>query len=196
MSQPTGCLSPHPRPQKAHSHERTSVGELPGLEVNYVSKVWADVARGKADATLRVRQTETAKEEAMSAPGADPLAAIRQRAEQAEQATSGRWYVEEVRPGHDDLARVYDERSMGVCKPTTDNPMRRRPVAEFIAHAREDIPFLLKHWDTRESALRALVAQWREEIGGDPLDRFDDGWVAAKGGCIEQLERLLSGPQP
>lgn len=82
----------------------------------------------------------------MSAPGADPLAAIRQK----------RW-----------LDRDGD-----------------------------DVNTLLALWGTRESALRALVAQWREEIGGDPLDRFDDGWVAAKGGCIEQLERLLSGPQP
>ena len=90
----------------------------------------------------------------MSAPGADPLAAIRQRAENAKEigAVSVAWS--------------------------------------------QDIPFLLKQWDTHQSALRALVAQWREEIGGDPLDRFDDGWVAAKGGCIEQLERLLSGPQP
>lgn len=31
--------------------------------------------------------------------------------------------------------------------------------AEFIAHSREDIPFLLQQIDARESALRALVAQ-------------------------------------
>jgi hypothetical protein len=90
----------------------------------------------------------------MSAPGADPLAAIRQRAENAKEigAVSVAWS--------------------------------------------QDIPFLLKQWDTHQSALRALVAQWREEIGGDPLDRFDDGWVAARRGCIDGLERLLSGPQP
>lgn len=82
----------------------------------------------------------------MSAPGADPLAAIRQK----------RW-----------LDRDGD-----------------------------DVNTLLALWGTRESALRALVAQWREEIGGDPLDRFDDGWVAARRGCIDGLERLLSGPQP
>jgi hypothetical protein len=88
----------------------------------------------------------------MSAPGADPLAAIRQRYQGSAIDTHGP-----------------SEAAIGT---------------------------LLDIWDTRESALRALVAQWREEIGGDPLDRFDDGWVAAKGGCIEQLERLLSGPQP
>jgi len=94
----------------------------------------------------------------MSAPGADPLAAIRQR---------------------------YVSRSQV-----------RRLTTLDAGRVHDDICDLLKQWDTRESALRALVAQWREEIGGDPLDRFDDGWVAAKGGCIEQLERLLSGPQP
>ena len=63
----------------------------------------------------------------------------------------------------------------------------------FIAHAREDIPFLLQQLDARESALRALVAQWKQELGSDtdPLDRFDDGWIAAKSGCVEALERLL-----
>ena len=60
----------------------------------------------------------------------------------------------------------------------------------------KDVHSAVTQWDTRESALRALVAQWREEIGGDPLDRFDDGWVAARRGCIDGLERLLSGPQP
>jgi len=94
----------------------------------------------------------------MSAPGADPLAAIRQRFVSRSQV--------------------------------------RRLIMLDAGSVHDDICAILKQWDTRQSALRALVAQWREEIGGDPLDRFDDGWVAAKGGCIEQLERLLSGPQP
>ena len=70
------------------------------------------------------------------------------------------------------------------------------PGADPLAAIRKRFNTPTVEWDTHQSALRALVAQWREEIGGDPLDRFDDGWVAAKGGCIEQLERLLSGPQP
>ena len=94
----------------------------------------------------------------MSAPGADPLAAIRQRFVSRSQV--------------------------------------RRLIMLDAGSVHDDICAILKQWDTHQSALRALVAQWREEIGGDPLDRFDDGWVAAKGGCIEQLERLLSGPQP
>ncbi len=92
----------------------------------------------------------------MSAPGADPLAAIRQRAENAKEigAVSVAWS--------------------------------------------QDIPFLLTQWDTRESALRALVAQWKataeasEEFGfyarRDKSDAYED--------CADALERLLSGPQP
>ena len=82
----------------------------------------------------------------MSAPGADPLAAIRQRAENAKEigAVSVAWS--------------------------------------------QDIPFLLTQWDTRESALRALVAQWRELAERDDAGDFDD--------CADALERILSGPQP
>ena len=89
----------------------------------------------------------------MSAPGADPLAAIRQRAE--------------------------NQRS-----------------AWLSMHS--DIVNLLALWDTRESALRALVAQWKataeasEELGyyarRDKSDAYED--------CADALERLLSGPQP
>ena len=92
----------------------------------------------------------------MSAPGADPLAAIRQRAENAKEigAVSVAWS--------------------------------------------QDIPFLLKQWDDRESALRALVAQWKQEAvdgltAGEP-DAFERAQVWAE--CSEELERLLSGPQP
>ena len=45
---------------------------------------------------------------------------------------NGPWYVEAVRPGHEDEARIYDRYSRGVCKPTTDRPDLRRPLAEFI----------------------------------------------------------------
>ena len=84
----------------------------------------------------------------MSAPGADPLAAIRQK----------RW-----------LDRDGD-----------------------------DVNTLLALWGTRESALRALVAQWKataeasEEFGfyarRDKSDAYED--------CADALERILSGPQP
>jgi hypothetical protein len=45
------------------------------------------------------------------------------------------WYVEHARPGHEDEARIYDAGSMGVCKPTTNNPYMRRPLAEFLVAA-------------------------------------------------------------
>lgn len=103
----------------------------------------------------------------MSAPGADPLAAIRQRAENAKEigAVSVAWS--------------------------------------------QDIPFLLKQWDTHQSALRALVAQMRQEMDArDAAEKqaMRDGVTAAaayeKGRqlgtalVVGQLERLLSGPQP
>ena len=106
----------------------------------------------------------------MSAPGADPLAAIRQRAENAKEigAVSVAWS--------------------------------------------QDIPFLLTQWDTHQSALRALVAQWRENgklfrtraiaqlatgttkgrIAADAYDASADAHFS----MADAVERLLSGPQP
>jgi hypothetical protein len=55
----------------------------------------------------------------------------------------GPWYVEQARPGHDDEARVYDRGSWGVCKPTPNQPLYRRPIAEFVAHAPEDVLALI-----------------------------------------------------
>ena len=106
----------------------------------------------------------------MSAPGADPLAAIRQRAENAKEigAVSVAWS--------------------------------------------QDIPFLLKQWDTRESALRALVAQLRETGKQFRIRAISQLAMGTTWGCIaanaydssadaqfsmaDALERLLSGPQP
>lgn len=86
----------------------------------------------------------------MSAPGADPLAAIRQR---------------------------YVSRSQV-----------RRLTTLDAGRVHDDICAILKQWDTRESALRALVAQWRELAERDDAGDFDD--------CADALERILSGPQP
>ena len=80
----------------------------------------------------------------MSAPGADPLAAIRQRF--------------------------------------------NTPTVESRLQMLCDISDLLTQWDTHQSALRALVAQWRELAERDDAGDFDD--------CADALERLLSGPQP
>ena len=110
----------------------------------------------------------------MSAPGADPLAAIRQR---------------------------YVSRSQV-----------RRLATLDAERAHDDICDLLEQWDTRESALRALVAQWRENgklfrtraiaqlatgttkgrIAADAYDASADAHFS----MADALERLLSGPQP
>ena len=89
----------------------------------------------------------------MSAPGADPLAAIRQK----------RW-----------LDRDGD-----------------------------DVNTLLALWGTRESALRALVAQWREEVQetkakftASGVNPFASTGLQVLTSCADELERLLSGPQP
>jgi hypothetical protein len=42
------------------------------------------------------------------------------------------WYVEDLRPGREDEARVYDARHFGVFKPTCNNPAARRPLAEWL----------------------------------------------------------------
>ena len=93
----------------------------------------------------------------MSAPGADPLAAIRQR---------------------------YVSRSQV-----------RRLTTLDAGRVHDDICDLLKQWDTRESALRALVADMQDRI--EYMHR-DTDWYRAQE--LEywkrKVERLLSGPQP
>ena len=91
----------------------------------------------------------------MSAPGADPLAAIRQR-------NAGMF---------NRASNTYD--------------------AVFAFNDRAE---LLDIWDNRESALRAIVAQWRE--AARVAEPENDGYSVAMDECADALERLLSGPQP
>ena len=95
----------------------------------------------------------------MSAPGADPLAAIRKRF--------------------------------------------NTPTVESRLQMLCDISDLLTQWDTRESALRALVAQWREEVQetkakftASGVNPFASTGLQVLTSCADELERLLSGPQP
>ena len=156
------------------------MGKLPGLEVNYVSKVRATVARGEADAQMCMRQVETAEAKGvqMSAPGADPLAAIR----------------------HCD---GYELCGCGA----SDDGHCMYCLQDIVAHetvSREDIEEIHRRlqrtaadrrkWDTRESALRALVAQWRE--AARVAEPENDGYGVAMDECADAVERLLSGPQP
>ena len=112
----------------------------------------------------------------MSAPGADPLAAVRQR---------------------DVAAELVMRRKRGTYLPHDD------------VLAWQNLSSMLALWDTRESALRALVAQMRQEMDArDAAEKqaMSDGVTAAaayeKGRqlgtalVVGQLERLLSGPQP
>jgi hypothetical protein len=75
---------------------------------------------------------------------------------------SGPWYVERVRPGRDDEARVYDRGSWGVCKPTPNQPLYRRPIAEFVAAARDDVPALI-------AEVRRLRELFENTLGGGVL---------------------------
>ncbi len=129
-----------------------------------------------------VQPPATPQEPAVSAPGADPLAAIRQRLAKA--VTDHEW-----------------SQSMGGSLGSTPNQTYRADVSSLLAA-----------WDTRESALRALVAQWREKVGAHrraahAYTRFYDEGSAqlaqahrTLADCIEAqadaVERLLSGPQP
>lgn len=78
----------------------------------------------------------------MSAPGADPLAAIRQR---------------QIRAG---------------------------------GFSDGDLDYMLKRWDARESALRALVAQWKQEaVIADAT--CNDTIAVQLHECADAVERLL-----
>lgn len=67
------------------------------------------------------------------------------------------WYVEEIRPGHDDLARVYDGRHFGVAKPTPDDPVYRRPIAEFIVRAAETIQTIKAQLAAKDEEIKAAM---------------------------------------
>ncbi len=68
----------------------------------------------------------------------------------------GPWYVEELRPGHRDEARIYDKRQRGVCKLTTGlGPEGLREQAEAFAR----IPELFAALDTQARALAEQQAR-------------------------------------
>ena len=89
-------------------------------------------------------------------------------------------------------------------------------LQDIVAHetvSREDIEEIHRRlqrtaadrrkWDTRESALRALVAQWREEVQetkakftASGVNPFASTGLQVLTSCADELERLLSGPQP
>lgn len=128
------------------------------------------------------------------------LQEIRQR---AERATPGPWTAQSYGP-YPVGTRVY-----GPCEPRTvaqlwradcsadaphrDTVTRADTDAEFIAHAREDIPALLTLWDTHQTALRALVEQWKD--AADMAARTHPNVERAFELCARDLERLLTPEQ-
>lgn len=87
----------------------------------------------------------------MSAPGADPLAAIRQR--------------------HARYAATSD-------------------ATGFVTQGHADMDAILKQWDTHQSALRALVAQWKQEaVIADAT--CNDTIAVQLHECADAVERLL-----
>ena len=68
------------------------------------------------------------------------------------------------------------------------------PTVESRLQMLCDISDLLTQWDTHQSALRALVAQWRE--AARVAEPENDGYGVAMDECADAVERLLSGPQP
>ena len=117
----------------------------------------------------------------MSAPGADPLAAIRPVCRECGVTTGGGEFCYQHAP-----YTVWPLKD-GTFRVDRNGRKRVEPVEPPASQ-----------WDTRESALRALVAQWKataeasEELGyyarRDKSDAYED--------CADALERLLSGPQP
>ena len=138
---------------------------------------------------------------------------IRQR---AEKATEGPWQVIET---SDDDARMVIERRIAtewhhpqlhgpspvVNSFVTILPVRGQkpyhgvridaPDADFIAHAREDIPALLAAWDTQQTALRALVEQWKNEAEYADIEQGEPEVASAVRMCAADLERILTPEQ-
>ena len=71
----------------------------------------------------------------------------------------------------------------------------RRLTTLDAGRVHDDICAILKQWDTRESALRALVAQLRS-VARQHRERMDEVRANEVELCAFALERLLSGPQP
>ena len=117
------------------------------------------------------------------------IAAIRQR---AEQATPGPWRTrEEATPSGQLTWHGVGERGRLYVANTVEGLDEEAANAEFIAHARKDIPFLLKQIDARESALRALVAQWKQEaVIADAT--CNDTIAVQLHECADAVDRLLA----
>ena len=131
----------------------------------------------------------------MSAPGADPLAAFRPVCRECGVTTGGGEFCYQHAP-----YTVWPLKD-GTFRVDRNGRKRVEPVEPPASQ-----------WDTRESALRALVAQWRETGKQFRIRAISQLAMGTTWGCIaanaydssadaqfsmaDALERLLSGPQP
>lgn len=119
----------------------------------------------------------------------DPIPAIRQR---VEKATPGPWKFQVLKRGD----RPHGTTMIGAVAP--GHQIRANPPGgsypssdgEFMAHAREDIPTLLRMWDTHQTALRALVERFRQ-YSKTPYD-MNGSQESAFADCAVELERLVA----
>ena len=88
-------------------------------------------------------------------------AQIRARCEKAQ---DGPWHFEDGLDKQKYGFRIYDAHMWGVCKPTSSSPSQQEATAEFILHAREDIPWLLDQLASAR-AEGGKLAQLQNDVG-------------------------------
>jgi len=135
----------------------------------------------------------------------DPIPAIRQR---VEKATPGPWEATHGGGNRcDGISTLFHTHELHEkCWDFPNCPGGREIVttdggyygpnwadAEFIAHAREDIPALLAAWDTQQTALRRLVEQLDARAEAAFVEKMPqkEGWYLAYRWASMQLAALL-----
>jgi len=124
----------------------------------------------------------------------DPIAAIRQR---HEQATKGPWIVHRDHDG-DGYETGFSRYELPSEHHRHISDFMLDADADFIAHAREDIPYLLSRVEALEARVAradALIAKWRAQRAhtyasenADIYRGFDRGCAS----CARELEYALS----
>ena len=122
---------------------------------------------------------------------ADPretLARIRRR---ADAATEGPWQKNQYEPypGHDrgDVSICGRQGNVTVAYWYYDDKYETAD-AEFIAHARTDVPWLLEQVDLRDKALEAVLALHQD--GGESQGYLDDGSYGDMPHCCTECGSL------
>jgi hypothetical protein len=95
----------------------------------------------------------------------DRLTAIKARCERAQE---GPWHFEDGLDKEKYGFRIYDAHQWGVCKPTSSSPNQREASAEFILHARMDLPWAM----SRLEQLQEDVQRAADMLLGGYADRL------------------------